>query len=348
MDMGPYCGPISFSYSFTFFGNYNQKVYSKSALDCQPHNPFPNDTWFWLNSHYIVGIILLGITWFLPLADVANSTHYCQKQKWQHHMSNSKDYYQILGITPSADLAVIKAVYKALALKYHPDRNKSDPAAAVKKMAEINEAYVVLSDEQKRAAYDWSRRGSSEQDQFDDSADNNGNQFDDLENQIEADWSIARKYHGDLDVITSSIAKIAPSLVVPYKITLLEKQEFDNRRKIAENMIDAYIELYFGKNLTIKQFARYLITNNHKDAARELNKAIRVLGSKANAFSIIDQISNEFKIVNSPFGGNSVNENSHNPYGGASDSTNLYWFVVSMVVSFLFVIVVAAAAVIGE
>jgi curved DNA-binding protein CbpA len=61
-------------------------------------------------------------------------------------MSSTIDYYHILGVTPSADLAVIKAVYKALALKFHPDRNKESPDVAAKRMSEINEAYSVLSD----------------------------------------------------------------------------------------------------------------------------------------------------------------------------------------------------------
>ena len=110
-------------------------------------------------------------------------------------MSNSKDYYQILGITPSADLVVIKAVYKALALKYHPDRNKDNPDSAAKRMTEMNEAYSVLSDEQKRAAYDKSRRGSSEQDQFDEEHQGFSRPFSDVEKQIEADWLVAKKYY---------------------------------------------------------------------------------------------------------------------------------------------------------
>lgn len=63
-----------------------------------------------------------------------------------------KDYYKILGVDRGADEAAIKQAYRKLARQYHPDRNK-DPGAAAR-MSEINEANTVLSDPEKRAAYD--------------------------------------------------------------------------------------------------------------------------------------------------------------------------------------------------
>jgi curved DNA-binding protein len=64
-----------------------------------------------------------------------------------------KDYYQILGISRSASADEIRAAYRKLALKYHPDRNP-DNKQAEEKFKEMNEAYQVLSDPQKRARYD--------------------------------------------------------------------------------------------------------------------------------------------------------------------------------------------------
>ena len=64
-----------------------------------------------------------------------------------------KDYYQVLGISRSASADEIRAAYRKLALKYHPDRNPGDKQAE-EKFKEMNEAYQVLSDPQKRARYD--------------------------------------------------------------------------------------------------------------------------------------------------------------------------------------------------
>ncbi|WP_299708762.1 J domain-containing protein [uncultured Pontibacter sp.] len=64
-----------------------------------------------------------------------------------------KDYYKILGVEKSASQADIKKAYRALAKKYHPDKNKDDKAAE-EKFKDISEAYEVLGDEQKRKQYD--------------------------------------------------------------------------------------------------------------------------------------------------------------------------------------------------
>ena len=69
-------------------------------------------------------------------------------------MADKKNYYEILGVEKNATPEQIKAAYRKLAMKYHPDRNQGDEAAA-EKFKEINEAHEVLSDQQKRAAYDY-------------------------------------------------------------------------------------------------------------------------------------------------------------------------------------------------
>lgn len=67
-------------------------------------------------------------------------------------MSSKRDYYEVLGVTRSATEAELKSSYRKLALQWHPDRNKEPGAEA--KFKEINEAYEVLSNKDKRAKYD--------------------------------------------------------------------------------------------------------------------------------------------------------------------------------------------------
>ena len=79
-----------------------------------------------------------------------------------------KDYYKILGVDRNANEQDIKRVYRKLAMKYHPDRNAGDKQAE-DTFKEINEAYEVLGDKDKRARYDqlgesynqWQQRGGS-------------------------------------------------------------------------------------------------------------------------------------------------------------------------------------------
>lgn len=66
--------------------------------------------------------------------------------------SNKRDYYEVLGVSKSASDEEIKKAYRSLAKKYHPDLNKAPDAA--EKFKEVQEAYEVLSDSQKRSNYD--------------------------------------------------------------------------------------------------------------------------------------------------------------------------------------------------
>ncbi len=62
-------------------------------------------------------------------------------------------YYEVLGVSRDADGKQLKASYRKLAMKYHPDQNQGDPEAEAK-FKEVGEAYAILSDADKRAAYD--------------------------------------------------------------------------------------------------------------------------------------------------------------------------------------------------
>ncbi|MCX7966477.1 MAG: DnaJ domain-containing protein, partial [Syntrophorhabdaceae bacterium] len=68
-------------------------------------------------------------------------------------MGTKKDYYEILGVSKNATDEDIKKAYRKLALKYHPDRNPGNKEAE-ERFKEINEAYAVLSDKEKRKQYD--------------------------------------------------------------------------------------------------------------------------------------------------------------------------------------------------
>ena len=69
-------------------------------------------------------------------------------------MSEKRDYYEVLGVNKNASEDEIKKAYKKLARKYHPDLNRDDPKTAEEKFKEVNEAYEVLKDPQKKAQYD--------------------------------------------------------------------------------------------------------------------------------------------------------------------------------------------------
>jgi len=93
-----------------------------------------------------------------------------------------KDYYQVLGISRDVSQEEIKKTFRRLALCYHPDRNLHNKEQAEEKFKEINEAYQVLGDKDKRWHYDYLttlyqyRQGSIREDVFSDSFGQNLNE----------------------------------------------------------------------------------------------------------------------------------------------------------------------------
>ena len=78
-------------------------------------------------------------------------------------MAEKRDYYEVLGLQKGASDAEIKSAFRKMAMKYHPDRNPDDKEAE-EKFKEVNEAYSILSDPDKKSKYDiiWSRRRGSQ------------------------------------------------------------------------------------------------------------------------------------------------------------------------------------------
>ena len=70
-----------------------------------------------------------------------------------------KDYYQILNVPDRASQEEIKSAFRKLAFQYHPDTNPGSERQSEEKFKEINEAYGVLRDKDKRQQYDFVRRG---------------------------------------------------------------------------------------------------------------------------------------------------------------------------------------------
>src|SRR3990170_4377976 len=69
-------------------------------------------------------------------------------------MAAKSDYYDMLGVSTGASAEEIKKAYRKQALEWHPDKHKDNKEAAEKRFKEVNEAYQILSDSQKRGAYD--------------------------------------------------------------------------------------------------------------------------------------------------------------------------------------------------
>ena len=213
-------------------------------------------------------------------------------------MDINKNYYAILGVLPTAEDIVVRAAYKALAQRYHPDRYQGPVEDANRLMKEINEAFSVLSNPAIKAQYDKQRKQSAEPENgyFDEKADNEPPCYDPLSR----DWELAIKFYPDLRDIESRLARIAWRLAYAYRASMLEMKNFEERKRIADGIESQFMEIYFGKNPAILKFANELIQYGHKAAAKALNKSVKLFGEKINPDVVIPVIKEDFNIIDRP------------------------------------------------
>lgn len=210
-------------------------------------------------------------------------------------MDVNKDYYAVLGVLPTAEDIVIRAAYKALVQRYHPDRFVGSLDEAYRRTVALNEAYAVLSDSAQRMAYDAARGGSTQSaDWFFDDGGEGAPQDND---PLERDWQIASNFYDDIVDIEDQLRAISWRLAYSFRAYLLAEKAFERRHRVADEMLRQFFITYFGNNPAIVKFARSLIDGGHKSAAKALNEAVRVLGSGADPSRIIQKIMNGYDLV---------------------------------------------------
>lgn len=202
-----------------------------------------------------------------------------------------KNYYAVLGLLPSADAIAIRAVYKALVQRHHPDKPGNNKKSE-EYLKELNEAYETLSNAGKRSVYDQhlEKHNNNASDYF--SAEKPLNQ-DPLDNA----WMTAKEYYPDLDRIFDDLNIISWSLGYSFKATILESKNFQNRHEISKNIKNEFLNIYFGSNTEIQKFAEYLLKNHYRGAAKDLNKAINIIGSSTDSERIIRTITKKHDIA---------------------------------------------------
>ena len=212
-------------------------------------------------------------------------------------MNNVKDYYTVLGILPDADPVVVVAAYRALASRYHPDRWTGSTNEANAKMAEINVAYGVLSDAEKRKEYDQLRRKG--RGDFQAEQDNDEQVFDFALNELEERWAIAVAIYPEMQATRKALAKTAHRLAFAFVTLILETKRFPQSREIADQMHTEFLERYFGTNQRIVAFAKELIDMGMKAAIVDLNRYVDVLGEGIDASAVINKITADYNFLTS-------------------------------------------------
>ena len=213
-------------------------------------------------------------------------------------MAHDKDYYAILGVLPSIDAVALKAVYQALLKKYHPDVYSGSKDEANRITKDVTEAYSILGDGEKRAAYDLDRmaRQSNGGDYEAENADADEDEF--FDDEIETAWKTVTKYYPEAVKSWIELNKISKSLSFLYKYTIVKSKSAESHQKISELLKNEYMNRYFGNNLIVQEFVLKAIENNRRDVALETNRAIKILGSPRGRSSTLSFIISSAKNCN--------------------------------------------------
>lgn len=207
-----------------------------------------------------------------------------------------KNYYSILGVLPTAELVVIKAAYRALCQLHHPDRNLQEPARAHAITQELNEAWAILSDPQKRREFDEAlQRQSGTLGDTGQAAENASFQTQLLE--LFPELQMALEYYPDLMQTVAQLARVSYALAIGFVAALLETKQFGQRKEIADALRQQFFVVYFGRNAAVLQFAHELIGAGCRDAALELNKAVNLFGDSIDASMVIERIKQKYRVA---------------------------------------------------
>lgn len=199
-----------------------------------------------------------------------------------------QDHYQTLGVLNCAEDIVITAAYKALAKKYHPDTWKGERQHAEAKMVQINIAYDILSNADKRKGYDAELKDNI----YDNTMENEAM---DLTTKLNERWQKITAFMPHLEANAQYLSRLSPSLEYFYKLTLIETKEFNKSNEILKEVEDLFLTKYFSKNPEFKKFAKELLLEGNKKIAKDLNEAISIMGQNIDPAIIIDKITHDMQ-----------------------------------------------------
>jgi curved DNA-binding protein CbpA len=183
------------------------------------------------------------------------------------------DPFEVLGVTKTASPEVVRAAYKALAKQLHPDRIGT---GSNEKMAEVNAAYEILCDEEKRTNYltaEMQRQTTSP----------------DVFRTIykTREWQLATTAFPAITSLYLRLERVHPVLAESFARTLLANKSFESAEYQATYMTDLFLTENFGQDWRIRALGNYLLNHQLHDDANRLKEMLSVLGDSLTNRNII-------------------------------------------------------------
>ena len=211
------------------------------------------------------------------------------------------DYYQILGVPRNAPQSLIKKTYAALQKIYHPDVYVGDSSFATQKIQEINEAYKVLSDKKKREAHDKEldeSEGSHDDFAYEDPWDQNAEKT--YSSMKESEWKYICSFYPEVNTRFQQLKKLSGAVAFQFRMILVETKSFKEFQKISDRLEQEFLTSKFGGSYKLQRLARDAILNGNREFAKDLNKALNVLGQDSFE-KVLTKLANDHKKFASEF-----------------------------------------------
>lgn len=197
----------------------------------------------------------------------------CELRKM--HCDPSKDYYAVLGLSSQADPEVVKAAHRALAKKFHPDRNQDDDGEPKQKFHDIQEAYEVLCDDDRLKQYLRLRAQVKMQEQMQMTRAAGPHLRPRVYLKLDDRWEhLVRKYP-ELSQHYAKFCFMSHKLGNQFKLIILGTQDHGRFGRVAAKLERQFYRKHFSCHRNLQTLARKLADNHRRHAVRMLQGEIK-------------------------------------------------------------------------
>lgn len=179
-------------------------------------------------------------------------------KRGSEELKDSIDYYAVLGIAQTAPNEKVRARYRALVKRYHPDLAPGDKVVAAGNFRLVRQAYDVLSNPKRRAQYDQERQKRIDQEtRLQSPTEAAGNPSDASKMFVRA-WQEACRLHPHLEGLHAELAKIAAPLGISFQRMMLASREFDKALILAAKLKENFFVRYLDTDPQLLHFPQWI------------------------------------------------------------------------------------------
>ncbi len=187
--------------------------------------------------------------------------------------------YEVLGVPFGASIEVCKATYKSLTKIYHPDVFVGEKKYAQKRMAELNAAFEFLNNPKNKKNFDEAgEQANHNQYGQDFETENESDEFTQASKILKENWEFACEYHPEIKKFYDDLNELSPKTSFLFMAVIVEEKLYDSASELAEYLEDKFLTSKFGDDVELKKIAKYAILKKEKEFAKDLNRALKILG----------------------------------------------------------------------